>query len=124
LFGLRSFSILTSIIDARNPTNFCKAHSISSSSRSLPLGHIHGFAIADRVRQLSDDVLRINQSALYPALHRLEQQAWIEPEWGESENNCRAKFYSLIKAGRARLRIEEKSWDRLSTAVHGVLKAV
>jgi transcriptional regulator len=85
---------------------------------------MHGLAIADRVRQLSDDVLRVNQSALYPALHRLEHQAWIQAEWGESENNRRAKFYSLTKAGRVRLRTEEQSWDRLSAAVHGVLKAV
>jgi PadR family transcriptional regulator PadR len=90
----------------------------------LTTGPMHGFAIADRVRQLSRDVLRVNQSALYPALHRLEHQAWIQAEWGESENNRRAKFYSLTKAGRARLRTEEQSWDRLSGAVHGVLKAV
>jgi PadR family transcriptional regulator PadR len=68
--------------------------------------------------------LRVNQSALYPALHRLEHQAWIEAEWGESENNRRAKYYALTKAGRARLAAEEKSWRRLSTAVYGVLKAV
>ena len=90
----------------------------------LTTGPMHGFAIADRVRQLSDDVLRVNQSALYPARHRLEHQAWIEAEWGESENNRRARFYSLTRAGRARLKTEEKSWDRLSAAVHGVLKAV
>jgi transcriptional regulator len=85
---------------------------------------MHGLAIADRVRQLSDDVLRVNQSALYPALHRLEHQAWIQAEWGESENNRRAKFYSLTKAGHVRLKTEEQSWDRLSAAVQGVLKAV
>ena len=90
----------------------------------LTTGPMHGFAIADRVRQLSGDVLRVNQSALYPALHRLEHQAWIEAEWGESENNRRAKFYSLTKAGRGRLRTEERSWDRLSAGVQGVLKAV
>jgi transcriptional regulator len=90
----------------------------------LTSGAMHGLAIADRVRQLSDDVLRVNQSALYPALHRLEHQAWILAEWGESENNRRAKFYSLTKAGRARLKTEEQSWERLSSAVHGVLKAV
>ena len=76
------------------------------------------------IRQLSSDVLRVNQGALYPALHRLEHQAWIEPSWGESENNRRAKYYSLTKAGRKRLEAEEQSWDRLSTAVQGVLKAV
>lgn len=90
----------------------------------LCLEPMHGWAIAQRIRQLSKDVLRVNQSALYPALHRLEHQAWIEAEWGESENNRRAKFYSLTKAGRERLEMEEQSWDRLSTAVHGVLKAV
>jgi PadR family transcriptional regulator, regulatory protein PadR len=90
----------------------------------LSLEPMHGWAIAQRIHQLSKDVLRVNQSALYPALHRLEHQAWIEAEWGESENNRRAKYYSLTKAGRARLEAEEQSWARLSTAVQGVLKAV
>ena len=90
----------------------------------LSLEPMHGWAIAQRINQLSKEVLRVNQSALYPALHRLEHQAWIKAEWGESENNRRAKYYSLTKAGRARLAAEEQSWDRLSTAVQVVLKAV
>ena len=90
----------------------------------LSLEPMHGWAIAQRINQLSKEVLRVNQSALYPALHRLEHQAWIKAEWGESENNRRAKYYSLTKAGRARLAAEERSWDRLSTAVQFVLKAV
>ena len=90
----------------------------------LCLEPMHGWAIAQRIRQLSSDVLRVNQGALYPALHRLAHQAWIESSWGESENNRRAKYYSLTKAGRKRLEAEEQSWDRLSTAVQGVLKAV
>jgi PadR family transcriptional regulator, regulatory protein PadR len=90
----------------------------------LSLEPMHGWAIAQRINQLSKEVLRVNQSALYPALHRLEHQAWIEAQWGESENNRRAKYYSLTKAGRARLAAEEKSWNRLSTAVQVVLKAV
>lgn len=90
----------------------------------LCLEPMHGWAIAQRIRQLSKDVLRVNQGALYPALHRLEHQAWIEASWGESENNRRAKYYSLTKAGRERLEAEEQSWDRLSAAVRGVLKAV
>jgi PadR family transcriptional regulator, regulatory protein PadR len=90
----------------------------------LSLEPMHGWAIAQRIHQLSKDVLRLNQSALYPALHRLEHQAWIEAEWGDSENNRRAKYYSLTKAGRARLKAEEQSWDRLSAAVQVVLKAV
>jgi transcriptional regulator len=90
----------------------------------LCLEPMHGWAIAQRIHQLSNDVLRVNQGALYPALHRLEHQAWIEAAWGESENIRRAKYYSLTKAGRKRLESEEQSWDRLSTAVQGVLKAV
>jgi PadR family transcriptional regulator PadR len=90
----------------------------------LSLEPMHGWAIAQRINQLSKEVLRVNQGALYPALHRLEHQAWIKAEWGESENNRRAKYYSLTKAGRARLTAEEQSWDRLSTAVQVVLKAV
>ena len=90
----------------------------------LSLESMHGWAIAQRINQLSKEVLRVNQSALYPALHRLEHQAWVEAEWGESENNRRAKYYSLTKAGRARLEAEEKSWHRLSAAVQVVLKAV
>jgi PadR family transcriptional regulator PadR len=90
----------------------------------LCLEPMHGWAIAQRIRQLSKDVLRVNQGALYPALHRLEHQAWIQSEWGESENNRRAKYYSLTKVGRERLGAEEQSWDLLSTAVQSVLKAV
>jgi PadR family transcriptional regulator, regulatory protein PadR len=88
----------------------------------LTLEPMHGWAIAQRIRQLSADVLRVNQGALYPALHRLEHQAWIEASWGESENNRRAKFYSLTKAGAKRLGREQDSWDRLSTAVQNVLR--
>jgi transcriptional regulator len=90
----------------------------------LSLEPMHGWAIAQRINHLSKEVLRVNQSALYPALHRLEHQAWIKAEWGESENNRRAKYYSLTRAGHARLAAEEQSWDRLSTAVQVVLKAV
>jgi PadR family transcriptional regulator, regulatory protein PadR len=90
----------------------------------LSMQPMHGWAIAQRIRQLSNDVLKVNQGALYPALHRLEHQAWIEASWGESENNRRAKYYSLTKAGRARLKTEEKSWDRLSLGVQDVLNAL
>jgi PadR family transcriptional regulator, regulatory protein PadR len=90
----------------------------------LTLEAMHGWAIAQRINQLSKDVLRVNQGALYPALHRLEHQAWIEASWGESENNRRAKYYKLTKAGRDRLKSEEQSWDRLSSAIRIVLKAV
>jgi len=90
----------------------------------LSLEAMHGWAIAQRINLLSEDVLRVNQGALYPALHRLEHQAWIKASWGESENNRRAKYYTLTKVGRDRLETEEQSWDRLSSAVCVVLRAV
>lgn len=90
----------------------------------LSLEPMHGWAIAQRIHQLSDEVLTVNQGALYPALHRLEHQAWIASSWGESENNRRAKYYTLTKAGRQRLKAEEQSWDRLSVGVQDVLKAI
>ena len=92
--------------------------------KMLSLEPMHGWAIAQRIEQLSQDALKINQGALYPALHKLEHQSWIESNWGESENNRRAKYYSLTKAGRDRLKAEEESWDRLSFGVQGVLNAV
>src|SRR5580658_5185562 len=90
----------------------------------ISLQPMHGWAIAQRIRQISSDVLRVNQSALYPALHRLEHQGWIQAEWGESENNRRAKFYSLTAAGRKRLKAELEHWRRLSNAIGLVIEAV
>ena len=90
----------------------------------LTLEPMHGWAIAQRIHQLSDAVLTVNQGALYPALHRLEHQAWIEASWGESENNRRARYYTLTKAGKQRLKTEEMSWDRLSVGVQDVLNAI
>jgi transcriptional regulator len=82
----------------------------------------HGWAIAQRIRQVSRDVLLVNQGALYPALHRLEQSGWIRAEWGESRNNRRAKYYSLTKAGKKYMQKEEANWERLSQAIGLVLK--
>ena len=90
--------------------------------KTVALEACHGWAIAQRIRMVSGDVLRVNQGALYPALHRLEQQGWIRAEWGESENNRRAKFYSLTRAGRRYLQREEANWERLSAAIELVLK--
>jgi PadR family transcriptional regulator PadR len=90
--------------------------------KTIALEPAHGWAIAQRIRQVSNNVLQVNQGALYPALHRLEQQAWIQAEWGESENNRRAKFYSLTKAGKKYLEREEANWERLSAAIGLVLK--
>ena len=85
--------------------------------KTLALEPAHGWAIAQRIRQISNDVLQVRQGALYPALHRLEQQGWIKAEWGESENNRRAKYYSLTKAGGKYLAAEQANWQRLSTAI-------
>lgn len=90
----------------------------------LSLEPMHGWAIAQRIHQLSSQVLIMNQGALYPALHRLEHQGWIEASWGESDNNRRARYYALTKGGRARLKAEEETWGRLSSAVQCVLNAV
>lgn len=90
----------------------------------IDLQPMHGWAIALRIRQVSNDVLRVNQGALYPALHRLEQQGWIEAKWGESENNRRAKYYSLTKDGRKYLKTERANWERLAGAIGLVLGAI
>ncbi|HUI43035.1 MAG TPA: PadR family transcriptional regulator [Terriglobia bacterium] len=81
----------------------------------------HGWAIAQRIKLVSKDVLQVNQGSLYPALHRLEQQGWIKAKWGESENNRRAKYYSLTAAGRKYLEQEHTNWERLSAAIDLVL---
>ena len=89
--------------------------------KTIALGPMHGWAIAQRVKQVSSDVLIINQNALYPALHRLEEQGWLKSEWGDSENNRRAKYYSLTRAGRKRLDEEVSRWRRLSSAIEVVV---
>jgi PadR family transcriptional regulator PadR len=83
---------------------------------------LHGWAIAQRIRQLSKEQLRVGQSALYPELHKLEQQAWIESEWAPSENNRRAKYYRLTSAGRKALKTETAQWERLSAAISLIVK--
>ena len=90
--------------------------------RVIALEPMHGWAIALRIRQMSGDELRVGQGSLYPALHKLEQQGWIEAEWGESENNRRAKFYSLTRAGRKALEKESAQWERLSAAISLVVR--
>ena len=89
--------------------------------KTLTLQSMHGWGIAQRIRQVSKEVLQVNQGALYPALHRLEQQGWIRAKWGESENNRRAKFYSLTPDGTKYLREERAQWKRLSLAIELVL---
>ena len=90
--------------------------------RTIALEPLHGWAIAQRIQVISDDLLRVQQGSLYPALHRLEHQGWITAEWGTSENNRRARFYSLTKAGRRQLGAEVAKWERLSAGVNLVLR--
>jgi PadR family transcriptional regulator PadR len=86
------------------------------------MGAMHGFGIALRIQQVSKDLLQLNQGTLYPALLRLEQQGWIAAKWGVSENNRKAKYYSLTRAGRRQLVEEAESWDRMSAMINRVLR--
>ena len=83
----------------------------------------HGFAIGARIRQMSDEVLQVEQGSLYPALYRLEERGWIKAEWGTSENNRRARFYALTAAGKKQFATETEDWRRVSAAINLVLKA-
>jgi PadR family transcriptional regulator, regulatory protein PadR len=88
----------------------------------VALGPIHGYGIAQRIRQISREVLQVQQGSLYPALHRLEKRGWLSASWGEAETGREAKFYSLTKAGRKQLEAEEANWDRLAGAVALILR--
>ena len=90
--------------------------------KTLAQGPQHGYAIATRIQRISENVLRVEEGSLYPALHRIEQEGWIRSEWGLSEKNRRAKFYSITAAGRRQLAREEKQWDNLTAAVATVLR--
>jgi PadR family transcriptional regulator len=90
--------------------------------RTLQTEPMHGWAISERIQQISDDVLQVNQGSLYPALHRLEHQGWIEAEWGVSELGRRAKYYRLTASGRRQLALEASEWERMSTAIGRVMK--
>ncbi|MBZ5533143.1 MAG: PadR family transcriptional regulator [Acidobacteriia bacterium] len=88
----------------------------------LALQPLNGWAISQRLKQISSDVLQVSDGSLYPALHKLEQEGWITAEWKPSENNRRAKFYSLTRAGRRQLEKEAANWDRLSVAISSIVK--
>src|SRR5229473_898640 len=90
--------------------------------RTLQTGPMHGWAISDRIQQISQDVLQVNQGSLYPALHRLEHQGWIRAEWGVSELGRRARFYKLTASGRKQLELETENWARLAAAIGRVLE--
>jgi PadR family transcriptional regulator PadR len=90
----------------------------------IALEPMHGWAIAQRIRQMSGGVLLVGQSALYPALHKLERQGWIKAEWKKSETNRRAKYYALTRAGRKAVADESANWERLSAAISGIVRTV
>jgi PadR family transcriptional regulator PadR len=92
--------------------------------KTISLEPKHGWAIAKRIQQISNEVLQVQQGSLYPALHRLEQQGWISARWNESETGRQAKFYALTAAGRAQLKKERESWSRLSSAINLVIESV
>lgn len=90
--------------------------------KALKLGPMHGFGISVLIRQMSEDILRVEQGSLYPALYRLERQGWIESEWGVSDNNRKAKFYKLTTAGRKQLVEETSNWEKLSRAINLIVR--
>jgi len=88
----------------------------------VALGPVHGYGISQRIRQISKDVLQVQQGSLYPALHRLEKRGWLKADWGESDNGRKAKFYSLSAKGRRQLAAEESNWNRLAEAVGVIMQ--
>ena len=92
--------------------------------RVLDRGQMHGWGIAQRIEVVSKDVLTVEEGSLYPALFRMEKKGWIESEWGQSENNRRAKYYRLTKAGRKQLEVEKAGWDRMCLAIAQVMQPV
>jgi transcriptional regulator len=89
----------------------------------LNRGPLHGFGIAERIQLLSDDALSVGEGSLYPALYRLQDRGWIESEWGQSDNNRRARYYTLTKAGRKQLGVENAGWDRLCLAIRQIMQS-
>jgi transcriptional regulator len=90
--------------------------------KSLSAGPLHGYGVRQRIVQLAEEMLKVEEGSLYPALYRLEERGWINSEWGKSENNRRARFYKLTRAGRRRLGVEEENWRRLVAAVGKVMQ--
>ena len=90
--------------------------------KALSTGPMHGYGVGQRIEQLAEEMLRVEEGSLYPALYRLEERGWIESDWGKSENNRRARFYALTAAGRRQLGVEEENWRRLVLAVGKVMQ--
>jgi PadR family transcriptional regulator, regulatory protein PadR len=90
--------------------------------KTVALAPLHGYAIAQRIQQISKDVLQVQQGSLYPALHRLENRGWVKSEWGRTETGREAKFYQLTRKGRAQLEQEAADWDRIAKAIYAILQ--
>lgn len=113
---------IISVTDMSKPSDLIQGTLNLLILKILALEPMHGWAIGQRLRQASSDTLQVSDGSLYPALHKLEQDGWIRSEWKASENNRRAKFYSLTRPGRKYLEQETANWDRLSNAISGVLR--
>jgi PadR family transcriptional regulator PadR len=107
---------------AHTKTNLLQGTLVMLILKTLTVGPLHGYEIAQRIQQASEDVLKVEEGSLYPALYRMEEQGWVETEWGASANNRRAKFYRLTKAGRKQLAAETSNWERLREAITRVLQ--
>jgi PadR family transcriptional regulator PadR len=118
----RIFMLVTEGSEMSKPTDLVQGTLDLLLLRVIALAPMHGWAIAQRIRQMSNEELRVGQGSLYPALHKLEQNGWVDARWGESENNRRAKYYSLTKSGRKALERETAEWERLSAAISLVVK--
>jgi transcriptional regulator len=92
--------------------------------KALSLGPMHGYGIGQRIQQLASEMLQVEEGTLYPALYRIEARGWISSEWGVSENNRRARFYKLTRAGRKQLAVEESQWQHLSLAINKVMQSI
>ena len=105
------------------PTNLLQGTLDLLILKALSLGELHGLGISRRVEQITGGTFQVKPGSLFPALHRMEEAGWLKAEWGESENNRRAKFYSLTKAGRRQLETETEDWQRISLAIGSALRA-
>jgi PadR family transcriptional regulator, regulatory protein PadR len=117
-----SYDNLFSVTDMSRPVDLVQGTLDLLLLKILDLEPLHGWAISLRLKQFSGDVLQVSDGSLYPALHKLEQHGWIKAEWRTTENNRRAKFYSLTPPGRAQLRKETANWKRLAAAISGVVR--
>ncbi len=114
--------MLPSVTDMSKPTDLVQGTLDLLILKLLALQPLHGWAISRRLKSLSGDVLQVSEGSLYPALHKLEQEGWIQAEWKTTENNRRAKFYELTRLGRRQLETQAAAWDLLSSAITAVIR--